>query len=169
MPINQAIVMKTLIYKTNESMAPLFLRLFLAVVIFPHGAQKLLGWFNGFGFDGTMKYFTDTAGLPASIGLLVIIIEFVGPLALLAGFATRLWSIAIAVVMTGVILTNFTGYFFMNWFGNQPTEGMEFFLLAIGMALSLTWSGAGRFSTDGFIHRRLIGRKDRKAAFHAAT
>lgn len=160
--------MKSLIYKTNQSTAPLFLRLFLALVIFPHGAQKLMGWFNGFGFDGTMKYFTETAGLPAPVGFLVIIIEFFGPLALLAGFATRLWSIAIAVVMTGVILTNFTGYFFMNWFGKQPTEGMEFFLLTIGMALSLTWSGAGRFSVDALIARGFSRQKTTKASFQPA-
>ena len=105
--------MKQLIFKTNNAMAPLFLRLFLAIVLFPHGAQKLLGWFNGFGFEGTMGYFTGTVGLPWIIGLLVIIIEFVGPLALILGFAVRFWSIAIAVVMAGIILTNFTGYFFM--------------------------------------------------------
>ncbi len=160
--------MKALIFKTNESLSPLFLRLFLALVIFPHGAQKLAGWFNGFGLDGSMKYFTHTVGLPAPVGLLVIIIEFFGPLALLAGFATRLWSIALATVMTGIIVTNFSGYFFMNWFGNQPTEGMEFFLLAIGMAVSLAWSGGGRFSVDGVIHRSLLGQQVHKTSYQNA-
>lgn len=140
--------MKRLLFSTNQSLAPLLLRLFLAFVLFPHGAQKLLGWFGGFGFAGTMTYFTETVKLPWLIGLLVIVIEFFGPLALLVGFAVRLWSIAIAIVMTGIILTHFTGYFFMNWFGNQKTEGMEFFLLAIGMAGALIYSGAGRLSID---------------------
>ncbi|CAN5657921.1 DoxX family protein [soil metagenome] len=146
--------MKHFIFKTSNTTAPLFLRLFLAIVLFPHGAQKLLGWFNGFGFEGTMGYFTGTVGLPWIIGFLVIIIEFVGPLALILGFAVRFWSIAIAVVMTGIILTNFTGYFFMNWFGIQKTEGMEFFLLAIGMALSIAYSGAGRFSIDSMLQKK---------------
>lgn len=143
--------MKTWIFKTTDSTAPLFLRLFTAIVLFPHGAQKLLGWFGGFGFEGSMNYFTGTVGLPWVVGFAVIIIESFGSLFLLLGFATRFWSLTIAGVMTGVILTNFTNYFFMNWFGNQKTEGMEFFLLAIGMSLSLVVSGAGRFSIDALI------------------
>ena len=146
--------MKHLLFKTNNATSPLLLRLFLAIVLFPHGAQKLLGWFNGFGFDGTMRYFTGTVGLPWIIGFLVIIIEFVGPLALILGFGVRFWSIAIVVLMAGIILTNFTGYFFMNWFGIQKTEGMEFFLLAIGMALSIAYSGAGRFSVDSMLQKK---------------
>jgi putative oxidoreductase len=147
--------MKGLLFRTGAYSAPLFVRIFLALVLFPHGAQKLLGAFGGFGFEGSMNYFTGTVGLPWIIGFAVILIEFFGPIALLLGFATRLWSMAIAVVMTGIILTNFTGYFFMNWFGNQPTEGMEFFLLAIGMSGSLVVSGAGRFSLDRYQSTRM--------------
>ena len=160
--------MKTLIFKTNKGLGPVFLRLFMAIVIFPHGAQKLAGWFGGFGLQGSMKYFTETAGLPAPVGFLVIMIEFFGPIALLAGFATRLWSIALGVVMTGVILTNFTGYFFMNWFGNQKTEGMEFFLLTIGMAASLVYSGAGRFSVDAFIISKSSNYKKQNPLYQTA-
>ena len=143
--------MTHIILKTDNNVGPVFLRLFLAIVLFPHGAQKLLGWFGGFGFTGSMQYFTETVGLPWVVGFVVILIEFVGPVALLLGFAVRFWSLAIASVMTGVILTHFTAYFFMNWFGTQPTEGMEFFLLAIGMATSLVYSGAGRFSIDAWL------------------
>ena len=145
----------SLVFSTGKSLSPLFLRLFLAIVIFPHGAQKLLGWFNGFGFDGSMQYFTVTEGLPWIVGFLVIMIEFFGPIALMLGFAVRIWSLALAAVMTGVILTNFTDYFFMNWYGSQPKEGMEFFLLAIGMASSLVYSGAGKLSVDGWIQNRV--------------
>lgn len=148
--------MKQLVLGTNNSTAPLFLRAFLALVLFPHGAQKLLGWFGGFGFDGTMHYFTHTVGLPSILGFLVIIIEFFGPIALIMGFATRIWSIAIAIVMTGIILTTFTDYFFMNWFGDHKTEGMEFFLLTIGMSIGLVVSGAGWFSIDAFLTRQNI-------------
>ncbi|HUC79342.1 MAG TPA: DoxX family protein [Flavisolibacter sp.] len=155
--------MKQFLFKTSNSTAPLFLRLFLALVLFPHGAQKLVGWFGGFGFTGTMHYFTDDVGLPWIVGFLVILIEFFGPLTLIIGFAVRFWSLAIAGVMTGVILTNFTGYFFMNWFGNQETEGMEFFLLAIGMAISLVYSGAGRFSIDAKVEYKPV-RKEQLSA-----
>lgn len=140
--------MKSLLLKTQPGIAPLALRLFLAIVMFPHGAQKLLAWFGGYGFTGTMHYFTDTVGLPWIIGFLVIIIEFFAPLALLAGFAVRFWSLAIGVVMTGVIFTHKPLYFFMNWFGNQSIEGIEYFLLAIGASVSLVISGAGSYSVD---------------------
>lgn len=146
--------MKRLLFQTNNATAPLFLRLFLSLVLFPHGAQKLLGWFNGFGFTASMQYFTETVGLPWIVGFAVVLIEFFGPLALLLGFAVRFWSLAIAAVMTGIILTSFTDYFFMNWFGNQKTEGMEFFLVSIGMAASLVYSGAGRFSIDALLKNK---------------
>jgi putative oxidoreductase len=150
--INKIIAMKK-IFSTDQSLAPFLLRLFLAFVLFPHGAQKLLGWFGGFGFDGTMTYFTETVKLPWIIGFAVILIEFFGPIALLLGFAVRLWSFVIAIVMTGIILTHFTDYFFMNWFGNQKTEGMEFFLLVIGITGALMYSGAGRLSIDAGLQK----------------
>lgn len=148
---SKCLKMKTILLRSDNSFAPFFLRLFLAGVIFPHGAQKLLGWFGGYGFEGTMKYFTGTQNLPAPVGLLVILIEFFGPIALISGFAVRLVSFAIALVMTGVIITTFNDYFFMNWFGTQKTEGMEFFLLAIGISASLVYSGAGRLSIDSML------------------
>jgi putative oxidoreductase len=150
--------MKQLLFKTNNSAAPLFLRLSLAVVLFPHGAQKLLGWFGGFGFSGTMQFFTESQGLPWIVGLAVIIIEFFGPIALLLGLATRFWSLAITGVMTGILLTNHSAYFFMNWFGNQKAEGMEFFLLAIGMGASLVFSGAGALSLDARLIKKPVTR-----------
>ena len=141
-------LMKKLIFGTKSGYATVPIRLFLSIVLFPHGAQKMLGWFNGYGFEGTMKFFTQSVGLPWIVGFAVIIIEFFGPIALLIGFATRLWSIAILAVMLGVIVTSFNDYFFMNWFGNQKTEGFEFFLLAIGMSISLVIYGAGKASVD---------------------
>src|SRR4051812_16985100 len=93
--------------KTSNSIAPVVVRIFLSIVLFPHGAQKLFGWFNGGGWQGTMDYFTETVGLPWFVGAAVIIIEFFGPIAILLGFQTRLWSIAIACVMTGIIFTTF--------------------------------------------------------------
>ena len=146
--------MKKLVFNTSNSVAPLALRLLLGLVLFPHGAQKLLGWFDGYGFTGTMTFFTDTVGLSWFIGFLVIIIEFFGPIALILGAATRLWSIAILTIMAGIIFTTFSDHFFMDWYGTQKTEGFEFFLLAIGMSASLIISGAGKFSIDALISKR---------------
>jgi len=139
---------------TNKDYALLFIRLILAIVIFPHGAQKLLGWFGGYGFSGTMNYFTRTREMPWLIGFLVILIEFFAPLALLSGLATRFCSAALACVMAGIIFTTFSNYFFMDWFGNHKTEGYEFFLLAIGMSVALVLAGPGRLSLDARLSRQ---------------
>ena len=57
-------------FATNDSYAPLVARVLLAAVMFPHGAQKLLGWFGGYGFAGTMQFFTQTMHIPAPLALL---------------------------------------------------------------------------------------------------
>lgn len=139
---------------TSNDITALVLRITIAIVLFAHGAQKLLGWWNGFGYEGSMQYFTQTVHLPAFVGWLTIMIEFFGPLFLLAGLATRFFSFAIAVVMLGVILKVQYQFFYMNWFGNQLGEGMEFFLLMIGLCIALIANGAGRFSVDHYLVRR---------------
>jgi len=136
---------------TSASYSPIFLRLFLALVIFPHGAQKVLGWFGGYGFTGTMAFFTGTMGLPYAIALLPILTEFLAPVALVFGFFTRIAALALGVnflVVMSVLLPN---GFFMNWFGNQKGEGIEYVLLIFGIALALIAGGAGRFSVDRVI------------------
>lgn len=137
--------------RTTHSFAGLAARLTIALVLFPHGAQKMLGWWNGLGFSGSMAFFTGTVHLPYAVGLLVIWIEFFCPLLLLIGLATRLNAFAVLVVMTGIIVTVQHQYFFMNWFGNQSGEGMEFFLLAIGLCIVCLVTGGGSFSLDYYI------------------
>ncbi len=137
------------IIKTNNNKAAAILRVALGLVLFPHGAQKLLGWFGGFGFTGTMNYFTGTLHLPWIIALLVILIEFIGSLMLITGTATRVAALLIIINFIGVILTaHLANGFFINWLGNQKGEGYEYHLLIIGMATSLLISGAGAFSVD---------------------
>ena len=141
--------MKHSLLHTENSWTPLLLRVTLGVVVFPHGAQKLLGWFGGYGFTGTMGYFTDTVGLPYSLGLLVILLESVGALALIAGIYTRILALSFTFIALGIVLTtHLPNGFFMNWFGNQAGEGYEYFILWIGISLSLFISGAGKFSVD---------------------
>lgn len=145
--------MKKLIFNTNRNnMAATITRTALGVVLFAHGAQKLLGWWGGYGFEGTMGFFTQTVGLPWIVGFLVIVIEFFGSLSLILGFATRLWSFAMFFMMLGIIQTShIQNGFFMNWDGNQKGEGIEYFLLMLGLAGSLVFSGAGKFSIDSLI------------------
>ena len=147
---------------TDDSWAGLIVRLTVGLVIFPHGAQKLFGWFGGNGFSGTMNFFTGQLGVPAPIALLVIIAESLGALALVAGFLTRASALGLVAVMLGAIfMAHLPNGFFMNWFGNQSGEGFEYHLLVIGMTLALAVVGAGRFSVDGWLARRL---GDRRAA-----
>jgi putative oxidoreductase len=143
--------MKQKIFGTYHSWTPLILRVLLALVVFPHGAQKLFGWFGGYGFSGTMDFFTGTVGLPWIIGFFVIILETFGALALLAGVATRLVAICYIFLAIGIATIHFQNGFFMNWFGNQAGEGYEYFILWIGMAASLAVSGGGKYSVDGSI------------------
>ena len=138
---------------TGDSFAPLFLRVALGVMMFPHGAQKLLGWFGGFGFNGTMGYFTGTVGTPWAVGLLVILGEFFGSLLLIAGFGTRFAAASLVVIMLGAAWQLRGNGFFMNWFGNQKGEGLEFFLLAAGIGLALVVTGAGKWSVDSLLAR----------------
>lgn len=142
------------IFKTNNDWTGLLLRLTVSIVLFPHGAQKLLGWWNGHGYDATMHYLTDTVRLPYAIGWMVIMIEFFCPLLLLVGFASRIGAMLIALVMTGIIATVQHRYFFMNWFGTQEGEGMEFFLLVIGLCLGIIASGSGKYALDNVIETK---------------
>lgn len=131
-------------------------RAVLGAVIFPHGAQKLLGWFGGYGFGGTMQYFTDSLHVPAPVALLVILGESVGALLLIAGLGTRLAAFGIALTMLGAIVTTHGSVgFFMNWFGNQPGEGFEYHLLALALAVPLVIAGGGRYAADSWLKARL--------------
>ena len=138
-----------LLTRTSGQWTPLILRLTLAVVFFPHGAQKVLGWFGGYGFTGTMGFFTAKMGLPYAVALLPVLTEFLAPFALVAGLCTRIAALAVAVEMVVAVLTvHLANGFFMNWFGTQKGEGFEYHLLVIGISLALLVHGAGRFSVD---------------------
>lgn len=136
---------------THGDVVPLVLRLTLAVVMFPHGAQKALGWFGGYGLSGTLDALKK-AGVPSAVAVLVIMAEFLGPLGLAVGLLTRVAALGIAAVMLGSILTVHRQHgFFMNWYGNQPGEGFEYHVLAIGLAFALVLNGAGVWSLDAVI------------------
>jgi len=133
---------------TSNDVALTTLRLVLGVVFFAHGAQKMLGWFGGYGFHGTMG-FLEHVGLPAPLALLVICTEFFGGLGLIVGLLTRIAALGIGVEMTvAIFMVHLPNGFFMNWAGNQKGEGFEYHLLAIATAAALLLRGAGAFSGD---------------------
>ncbi len=143
-------------FQTDESWTGLILRLTLGLVMLPHGAQKLLGMFGGFGFDGTMGFFTEKMGIPWIIAFLIIMGESFGSLGLIAGFLTRFSAASIGVIMLGAItMVHLPHGFFMNWFGKQAGEGYEYHLLVLGIAIALTIAGAGRWSVDQQIAQRI--------------
>ena len=148
--------MKTF-FQTNEEWSYLILRVMLGIVIFPHGAQKLLGWFGGHGFDGTMEFLTGKLGVPMVIAFMIIIGESLGSLGLIAGFMTRLCAVGVLCIMSGaIVMAHWSNGFFMNWFGNQEGEGFEYHLLAIGICLPLILYGGGKLSVDGCISGRFF-------------
>jgi putative oxidoreductase len=147
-----------LLFKTNDSTAPLIARVILGLVIFPHGAQKMLGWFGGYGFSGTMNSFTSTMHIPAVFAFLAILAEFAGSLCLIAGLLSRVAALGIASVMTVAVLMVHGQYgFFMDWSRNQKGEGFEYHLLAIALALIVLIYGGGKASLDSLIAKRIGG------------
>lgn len=157
-------------FKTDDSWSSVVLRVMLGVVMFAHGAQKLLGWFGGNGFSGTMGFFTNVMHLPWLIAFLVIMGESLGSLALIAGLLTRFTAASFIVIMLGAIATShWPQGFFMNWFGKQQGEGFEYHLLVIGMSAALLIAGAGKWSVDGLIARWLSGRAEREPGIERKT
>ena len=130
------------------------LRLTLGAVMLPHGAQKLLGWFGGFGLSGTMGFFTETMGMPAILAFAVIVVEFVSGLALIVGAGSRLAALGIGAIMIGSVATvHAPNGFFMNWMGSQAGEGFEYHLLAFAIALAVFIKGSGALSVDRQLER----------------
>ncbi len=134
---------------TSDDLTLTILRVVLGVVFFAHGAQKMLGWFGGYGFSGTMGFFTHQLRIPAALAFLAIVTEFFGGLGLIVGFLTRIPALGIGVEMIAVIfMVHLPNGFFMNWTGAQKGEGFEYHLLTIAIAAVLLLRGGGAYSVD---------------------
>ena len=139
----------------SDNWAALIARVFLGVVILPHGLQKLLGMFGGYGFSATVEYFSST-GIPSLIGVLIVLGESFGALFLILGLISRISAGGIAIIMLGAIVMVHGQYgFFMNWFGSQPGEGFEYHLLALGLSLVVIVAGGGKWSLDNELESKL--------------
>jgi putative oxidoreductase len=143
------------ILSTDGSLATSLIRLTLGVAFFAHGAQKALGWFGGYGFAGTMGFFTGTMHIPALFAFLAIMAEFLGGLGLIFGALTRIAAFGIAATMLVAIATVHLPFgFFMNWSGTQKGEGFEYHLLVLAMTAFLIIKGAGAVSVDRLLATR---------------
>jgi putative oxidoreductase len=143
------------LFQTNDDVALLVLRVLLGVVFFPHGMQKLTHMFGGYGFEGTMGFFTGTLGVPAVFAFLAIMAEGLGWLGLITGLLTRVAAFGIAMNMAvAVYMIHWHNGFFMNWYGVMTSEGkpagegFEYHLLVIAIALALMIRGGGKWSID---------------------
>ena len=142
--------------QTDDDVSALVMRLTLGVVFFPHGAQKVLGWFGGPGASATIQGFAKM-GMPPALTSLILAAELGGSLLLILGFLTRLGALGIGAVMAGAIfLVHSKVGFFMNWSGTQKGEGFEYHVLALGLAIALLIKGGGALSVD-----RALTREDR--------
>ena len=145
--------------RTSDELAPAAARLTLGLVLFPHGAQHVLGWFGGYGFHGTLGWMTGTLGFPAPLAVVALITEITAPFALVLGLGGRVAALGVVGLMLGALSTHVGNGFFMNWFGTLPAgqEGFEYHLIAIALAGTIALQGSGAWSLD----RRLAVRTSR--------
>ena len=150
--------------RTYRNWTLLALRAALAATIFPHGAQKVLGWFGGYGFQPTLDAFTTKMHIPAPLAVAAIAAEFLGALGVLFGLFTRLSAAGVGITMLVAAAMNLHNGYFMNWFEAQKGEGIEYFIPVLAISLLLLVEGAGQFSLDA-----LAKRTWRRAAVVAAA
>lgn len=144
----------TALIATDRSAALTVLRVALGLVMLPHGLQKTAGWFGGYGFSATLDGMAGM-GIPVALAFLAIAAESAGALALIAGIGTRIAAFGVGVTMFVASLMHRGNGFFMNWSGQQAGEGFEFHILAIAIAAALIVGGAGRWSADRAIAKRV--------------
>lgn len=136
------------------------LRVGLGAIFFAHGAQKLLGWFDGPGLNGTIQFFGSQMGVPAPLAVLAIFTEFFGGLAVLFGVLTRLAGLGLAATMVvAAAKVHLANGFFINWMGTPGVgHGIEMNLALGAMALFLALAGPGQFALAGDTERWLVER-----------
>jgi putative oxidoreductase len=134
---------------TSDDYAITVARLVLGVVFFAHGAQKMLGWFGGYGFSGTMNFFTQMMHIPAPLAFLAICAEFFGGLGLIVGLLGRVAAFGISInMLVAIFSVHIHNGLFANWTGQQKGEGFEYHLLALALLLLIMIKGSGALSVD---------------------
>jgi len=129
-------------------------RLVLGIVFFAHGAQKMLGWYGGSGFNPTLQVFTKQLRIPAPLAVLVMSAELFGGLGLVVGLLSRIAALGVVLTMIGAVaLVHWRYGLLMNWYGNQEGHGIEYHLLAFALALVVVIEGAGAFSVDHILYQ----------------
>jgi len=143
------------LFRTTPTPLPTLARVAVGLTLFPHGAQHVLGWFGGYGFQGTLGWMTGTLGFPAFFAVLALVTEITAPVALVLGLGGRLAALGVIGLMLGAASTHLANGFFMNWFGALPAgrEGFEYHLLVIALAGIVVLGGSGAWSLDRLLER----------------
>jgi putative oxidoreductase len=140
--------------KTDSDYALTLSRLVLGTLFFIHGDQLMLGSFGGYGLTGSIQFFTQQLGIPASFAFLAICAQFIGGLMLILGLVGRVAALGIICTMAvAVVKVHWQFGLFMNWFGTQTGEGFEYHLLAITLGLVIALRGSGALSLDRLLAR----------------
>lgn len=134
---------KSLLTTNAQNWALLAPRLVVGVVMAAHGAQKLFGWFGGYGLEGTGGFFANQLGLTPGVFWAAVAGggEFFGGLLLILGLATRFAALTVAITMAVAIITVHSGAFF-------APAGMEFPLTLLATSLAFLMGGGGALSID---------------------
>jgi putative oxidoreductase len=155
--VKQALVRQTCmrpIVATTNDLTLALCRLVLGIVFSLHGSQLALGWFGGYGFSGTVHFFTTQLGIPAMFAALAILAQFLGGLGLIVGLLSRIAAFGIAAdMLVAVFKVHLPVGFFMNWYGAQKGEGYEYHLLVLALCLLIMVKGAGALSIDRILSR----------------
>ncbi|HTX18864.1 MAG TPA: DoxX family protein [Bacteroidota bacterium] len=134
------------------SMGLMLLRLVLGAVFFAHGAQKVFGWFGGYGLSGTVGYFRNVVHVPAPLAYLGPFVEFVGGVALILGIFTKFAALGIFLMMlVATIKVHLPAGFFLSGKGDGKGQGYEFTLTLAVVSLVLVILGGGIYSLDNLI------------------
>lgn len=139
----------TQLFKTADGYSDLPIRLGLGTIFVAHGAQKLFGWFGGYGLEATGQWMASIGLEPGYLMALAAgSMEFFGGLFILLGLLTRAAALgAVVTMVVAIISTHLSNGFFM------ANNGYEFALALLLMALALLIHGSGSVSFDA----RLFG------------
>ncbi len=130
---------------STDAISWTIVRVAAGLILVPHGAQKLFGWFGGGGLTGTAQFFEQNLNLYPGLLFACVagLTEFVGGLFLALGLLTRLSAAAVVALMAyaAFFVHHGNGFF---W----TAGGYEYPLLWGLVALALVIRGGGEFSID---------------------
>lgn len=139
---------------TNEQIAIslLLLRVILGVIFFAHGAQKVMGWFGGYGLNATAGAFKNYMHIPAPLAYLASFTEFFGGIFVILGFMTRLSALGLLISMVVAIFkVHIKSGFFMSSGEPNKGNGIEYNLALAAISLVLILTGSGPLSIDSVL------------------